>query len=337
MKSRILNILKIAVPLALAAGLMVYLFRQVSFKELAGTFQTADWTLVAISWVLGLVSHWSRGYRWKLLLQPLGQDPKTKNAFMAVLAGYFANFALPRLGEMIRCTVLKTTDEVPLNAGLGTVVAERVFDVLMLGVFTLFTLVLEFDRINAWLANLFGTKISGTFESLKNNYLFLITLVVLMMVIGFLLWYFRKKIMANAFVQKIQVFIAGLWEGIISIRKLEKKGEFIFHTLLIWALYYSTTYIILLALPQTASLDWRAGFAVFLAGTFGMAAPVQGGLGAFHLAVINMLLTYSIAEKDGISLAFFMHTSQTVLLLISGGISMLIYAVLWARRKKVKA
>jgi len=315
MKKSIITIFKYTLPLIFAFLLVKYLLTKVSIDDIVATFKKADYRWFLLSSLFAIIAHWSRGYRWKLLLQPLNHNPKTQNAFLAVMIGYFANFALPRIGEVARCGVLRTTDNVPMEAGVGTVVAERVFDLIMLLLVTAFTFFLEFDKVNDFFINrLFKDKVSG-YQSLIERQPYLLVTIAAVIIVIFLIFYFlRHKLLAFPLVIKTGDFIKEIWKGVLSVAKLEKKSAFIFSTFLIWVMYYLSAYVLLFALPQTAELGWRAAFVIFIVGTFAMAAPVQGGFGTFHALVGEALVFYGLSERDGIILATFMHTSQMILL-----------------------
>jgi hypothetical protein len=325
MKKNIIVFLQYAIPLLLGIWLVRYLLSQVSFEKLIESFQKAEYGWVFLAWAMALAAHLSRAYRWKLLLQPLGYNPKLLNSFVAVMVGYFANFALPRLGEVTRCGVLKSTDDVPVNVGFGTVVAERVFDLVMLLLIMGFTFLLELNRLSDFFTKFLTDKLSGYQQILDKTWLILVIMAVLFAIMAVIVWSFREKILQNMLVKKIISFLKGIWEGIVSVRNLDKKWEFIFHTLFIWLMYYAMTYIVFFALPQTSSLGWRAGFVIFVVGSFGMAAPVQGGIGPFHILVSEALVFYGLDKEDGISLATFMHGTQIVLLFGAGAICAIFY------------
>jgi len=338
MKKTIITFIKYTLPLIFAFLLVRYLLTKVSMDDIVATFKKADYRWFLLSSFFAIIAHWSRGYRWKLLLQPLGHNPKTQNGFLAVMIGYFANFALPRIGEVARCGVLRTTDNVPMEAGVGTVVAERVFDLIMLLLVTAFTFFLEFDKVNNFFINrLFKDKVSG-FQSLIFKPYLLVAIAAIFIILFLIFYFLRHKLFALPFVIKTGNFIKGIWKGVLSVAKLEKKGAFIVSTLLIWAMYYLSTYVLLFALPQTAELGWRAAFVIFIVGTFAMAAPVQGGFGTFHALVGEALVFYGLSERDGIVLATFMHTSQVILLFSVGIICTTIYGIILLKQnQKTKA
>ena len=159
MRFRLIDLLKYAVPLVVAYLLLrYYVFKEISLSEMVAVFRQADYGWVLLSGVILLTAHWSRACRWRLLLEPLGHRPGVFRVFLAVMIGYFANLLLPRLGEVSRCGMLQKTNRVPVNVGIGTVVAERLFDLLMLLVLLALTFLLEFNRISGFFLNLFGAK-----------------------------------------------------------------------------------------------------------------------------------------------------------------------------------
>jgi uncharacterized membrane protein YbhN (UPF0104 family) len=335
MKNRLINLLRFIIPLVLAIGMGFWLFTQISFAELMDTFRKADYRWFYFSSVCALVAHLSRAYRWKLVLRPLGYDPPVLRAFMGVMIGYFANFAIPRIGEVARCGVLQSTDKVPVQVGLGTVVAERLIDLVMLTGVLGFTFLLEFGRLRDFFLGFAEGKLSG-YQALLDKASLIAAILAVFVSGGIWLFFrFRKQLMQVPLLAKLIAFAEGVWAGVISIFYLKDRWAYLFHTLLIWVMYYFANYLLFFSFPQTAVLDWRAGFVIFTVGAFGMAAPVQGGIGAFHLLVGQALVFYGLEDKDGILLASFLHASQMVLLLVVGALCSLAYLVLvWMQRKQ---
>ena len=325
MKKYFFTFLQYAIPLLLAVLLMRFLLAQVSMEQLVSTFREANYGWVVLSWGLAVVAHLSRAYRWKLLLEPLGYHPKLQNTFVAVMVGYFANFALPRIGEVARCSVLKSTDNIPFNSSFGTVVAERVFDLVMLLLFIGITVLLEFNKLNIFFTDFLATRMTGYQQLLDKTWLVLVILSGFFVILAVTCWIFSEKILQLTLVKKGLLFVSGIWKGVISVKDLEKKWEFVFHTFFIWMLYYFMIYVLFFALPQTSALTWRAGFVIFVVGSFGMAAPVQGGIGTFHLLVSQALIFYGLTQQDGISLANFMHLTQLILLFGVGAVCSFVY------------
>lgn len=325
MRNRILTFFKYALPLIVAFLLLkFYVFRQVSVTEMAAKFADADYRLIALSGTLLLLAHLSRAYRWNLLLEPIGYRPGLGQTFLAVMTGYFANLILPRMGEVTRCGMLKRMENIPVNTAFGTVVAERIIDLLALLVLLCLNFTLEFNRLSGFFINFFSEKLSGLGKLSVNVYIILVSIVLIGLAFLVALYKYRAKFSQVAFLKKIRSFTRGLVEGLLSVRKLEKRWSFLLHTVLIWFCYYFAAYTLTFALPDASRLSMLAGLTILMMGSLGMAAPVQGGTGPFHILVSGALLLYGWNANDGIVLATFIWASQTLLTLIAGGISFII-------------
>ena len=317
------NILKYLISVILAGGLLWFTFKQshLDVAELGRKIAEADYRWVLLSALLTVVAHWSRGQRWRLLLEPVGYRISPLNATVAVLTGYLANLALPRAGEVARCGTLYRLDNVPVNVSFGTVVAERLFDVLMLALLLGATFLLEFDRLSGFFMGFLGAKVPGATAGSGSSGLLLIIGAVLIggAVLAWLLYRrYRAALEAWPTYQKILTFANGLLAGLLSVRKLKQPGLFVFHTLLIWTLYYFMSYTLCLALPGTQNLGPLAGLTILVVGALGMTAPTPGGIGSFHLLVGQVLLLYGLTAQDGQILATFIHGVSTIMIILLG-------------------
>lgn len=329
------NALKYIVSLLVAAGLLWYVFRDFELTALLEKLKEVDYRWVAVAVVIFLMSHSLRAYRWNLLLKPLGYTRLTTfRTLLAVMIGYFANLIVPRMGEVSRCGVLKRTDQIPMTTSLGTVVAERVVDLCCLFLVTVALIVIEFGRLNEFIFSFFEDK----FSNLGQN-IFIVYILGGVVAIGLVLFFtlgstIKKKLKHNAFFGKIKIFFREMLNGLTSIGRLENLAAFFTSTVLIWVCYFFMSYVVFFSLPETSGLDWRAGLAVLVMGSFGMAAPVQGGFGTFHALVSSVLLLYGISEREGVLFATLIHSMQTISFIIFGGISFFIASVLSPKKKK---
>ncbi|MCK8491207.1 flippase-like domain-containing protein [Spirosoma sp. RP8] len=328
------NVLKYVISLAIAGGLLWFTFQQshLDGADLWRKISSADYRWIAVSAVLTIVAHWSRAERWRTLLEPVvPQRPTSLDATVSVLTGYLANLALPRAGEVARCGTLYRLSGVPVNVSFGTVVAERLFDVLMLFLLLAATFVLEFDRLSQFFMEFFGGKLPK--ESSGSSLLVLAGAVLLG--IALLAWFlfnrYREALGRHPLYQKVSGFLAGLLEGLLSVRKLRRPGAFLFHTLLIWTMYYLMSYTLFFAMPATAGLGPLAGLTILVVGSLGMAAPTPGGIGSFHLLVGQVALLYGLTSQDGQVLATFIHGVSTLMIIVLGISSLLV--VLFRRNK----
>ena len=258
--------------------------------------------------------------RWVQLIEPLGYKPRLSTTYHAVMFGYLANMAIPRLGEISRCGALNKSDGVPFEKLIGTVIVERLMDVLMLVICIVLTAVLEFNRLGGFMNEFLFQPL---LEKIGNSSLVLgIFAFVVALAIFITVRVFRME-NPPAMVLKIKKLMGGIAEGLRSVTRIKNKGVFIFHTLFIWFMYFGMSYVCFLALPETAGLGASAALFIMVLGGIGMTAPVQGGIGAYHLLVSNGLLLYGLTETDGIVYATMSHTVSTLLLIILGAVSMI--------------
>ncbi|AQG82542.1 lysylphosphatidylglycerol synthase transmembrane domain-containing protein [Spirosoma montaniterrae] len=321
------KVIQYLISLAIAGGLLWFTFNQSNLDaaDLWAKIKAADYRWVLVSALLTIVAHWSRAERWRVLLEPVvPQRPTSLDATVSVLTGYLANLALPRAGEVARCGTLYRLSGVPVNVSFGTVVAERLFDVLMLLLLLGATFVLEFDRLSQFFMEFLGGKVPG--QGAGGSGLLIVAGAVLlgMAALGwFLFRRYRHVLDQNPLYQKISGFVVGLLEGLLSVRKLRRPGAFIVHTLLIWTMYYLMSYTLFFAMPATANLSPLAGLTILVVGSLGMAAPTPGGIGSFHLLVGQVALLYDLSSQDGQVLATFIHGVSTVMIIILGVLALL--------------
>jgi uncharacterized protein (TIRG00374 family) len=243
-------------------------------------------------------------------------------AFIAVMVGYFANLLLPRMGEITRCAILRKTDNVALPASLGTVISERILDLILLVLLIFSTIIVEFRTLKNFLSDFFSSIIS----SLNMDYYLIMGAILLVMaLIGITLYHRnRESIKTSSIYRKFRPIFYDLINGLNSIRKVNEKTAFFISTLMIWVLYYLMSYIMVFSFPETSGLNFFAGLSILMAGGLGMAAPVQGGIGTYHAFVGGVLILYGISKEDGLLFATLLHTSQFISLVVFGGISFFI-------------
>ncbi|UOG75030.1 flippase-like domain-containing protein [Hymenobacter tibetensis] len=331
--------MKYTLLLSVSGLLMWYAVRGQDLSRIGQYVRGANYWWLAITMVLSVLGYFSRAYRWKMQLDPTvtGEKPAFWHVYHAMMVGYLANMVLPgRVGEVVRCTLLQRTSKVPVQVSLGTVITERIIDVLML--LTLLGTVLLLDFKTFWnFANEY--LLQGKADALARNRNVLVAAgvatVLVVILFMYLLWRNLEKLKQNAAFNKLMSFVKGLLAGVFSIVKLENKGAFLLHTLFTWLVYYLMDYLAFFAFPETYNLDMRAGLAVLTFGAFGMAAPVQGGIGVFHLLVQSTLLVYGISREGGIAYALVVHGAQTLLVVLMGGISFLMSMVDTGRKGRV--
>ncbi|EJF10362.1 lysylphosphatidylglycerol synthase transmembrane domain-containing protein [Pontibacter sp. BAB1700] len=301
---KLLSLLKYSLLLGLSAFLMWYALKELDFEKLWAELQNISYGWLVLSVLMGIAAYLSRAYRWHMQIRPTGYTPSFKNTYNAMMVGYLANLVLPRMGEVVRCSMLRRSNGIPVNTAFGTVIAERIIDMVMLLLFLGLTFMLEVNRLRDFLFSLFTDKYASLEQSFGSLYL----LVVLLMVVGavFLVLglLYLNKLRQNVFFKKAVTFVRGMLQGVFSITKIENQAAFWGHTLFVWAMYYGMSLVVFYAIPATSGLTPVAGLSVLVIGTLGMAAPVQGGVGVYHLLVQTVLLLYGIPKEAGMAYAW---------------------------------
>lgn len=304
-------------------------FKNTEVDKLMEDLEKARYEYIVLSMIMGFLAFVSRGIRWTYLLEPIGYKVKKWRAIHAISMGYFMNALIPRAGEVARCTTLNRTDKVPVNRLFGTVILERVIDFIMLFLLICLTLILEYDKILVFFDT---TRQSDSSDDGGINWTFIILGVFILS--GIILYLMRGRLRKHPFYDKIKSFWAGLKEGIKSISKLEHKWFFIGHTLFIWSMYFLMSYVVVFALDSTSHIDASSGLFVMIVGAFGIIAPSPGGIGSYHyLAMIGMGIV-GVEKSDALSFATLVHTGQTIMTLLAGGVALI--AVYNYRRQNKK-
>ncbi|NOQ25327.1 MAG: flippase-like domain-containing protein [Bacteroidales bacterium] len=315
---------------------MLYLaFKGVAFDTLLDDLKNANYYWVLLSIFFAFIGYVSRAYRWKLLIEPLNFNPPVKNVFYALMVGYLANFAFPRIGEISRCGSLTKTDKIPMDSLIGTVIIERAIDMIVLLFLLFIVFIAKIESFGLFIKdNVFipmSRKLINTVDF--SIYYWLLIVIVISSSIG-LVYFFRKRFKRVRIVIKIRKIIRGVISGVKTVTKMRSRSEFLFHTVLIWLMYFLMTYVVIFSIQATQGLKPIDGLFLLVIGGLGMAAPVQGGIGAFHWIVTMALSLYGISREDGLVFATIQHESQAVLVIILGTFSILMLFINSRRKRK---
>ena len=313
------KILKIALPLLLAVVLFWFAYKDLDFEQLKKDLQGANYLMVFLAFIPTLVSHFSRARRWQIMLQSSGQSPTFLQTFVAVMGGYFANYLLPRMGEVTRCGMLFQSGKIPVQTSLGTVFAERALDLLALLAITALAFGIEFQLLSDFFSELLVQKQDAGRASSEGTSL-LTYIVIAGVCSGPLALYLLYRLRHIPALGVVWNFVSGLFQAMFSILKIKNKLEFSLHTVLIWLGYFLSTYLGFFMLDATSGLGLVAALMIFVVGSYGMVAPVQGGIGAFHFMVKSGLVLYAIESQTAYTVALLMHTSQTIFNMALGGV-----------------
>ena len=314
--SSFLKLLKNVVPLGLGLYLVYFSFASTTEEDRAqiiAAVKQADLKFVLLSLVFGALSHLSRAYRWNFLLKPLGYQPSFIIRTLTVMISYFSNLGIPRSGEVLRATALATYANVPFHKGFGTIVTERIIDLILLFSFIGFGFLLHRDL----LLEVIGGPIFNPY-----NLLWIVAAAVLFFV------FIRKlKHSQKLWALKIVGFFNGLWAGMLSVRTLKNRWAFIMHTLFIWGMYLMMFWAVTFALPETSGLSLSAILPAFIAGGFAMSAT-NGGIGLYPLAVAAVLQAFEVSYPQALAFGWVMWTGQTLMVVVFGSLSFLLLPIL---------
>jgi uncharacterized protein (TIRG00374 family) len=311
---------KYALFLSITAVLLYFSFRDIKFSDLMAGLQSANYWWIALSMGAGLAAFVIRARRWQLIIHPLGYRPSLKNTYDAVMLTYLANFAMPRMGEVVRCGALRKTEKIPFESLFGTVVLERVFDLLCLILISLSVVLLRFDTFgrfidtNIWQPLVQGVNV-GNYALVGGGVGGLAVLVLLFAV-------FRKRMEKLPFVGKIKKLWNGLFDGLKAGFRLQQRREFFLQTALLWVAYWLQAYAVMLAMPETHALGAIDALFLMIIGGLGWVAPVQGGMGAYHFLIsMTLYAMYAIPTSHGVVFATISHETQAIMMIVLGLLS----------------
>ncbi|WP_293304996.1 lysylphosphatidylglycerol synthase transmembrane domain-containing protein [Pedobacter sp. UBA5917] len=308
--------IKYIILFLIGVGVLYLAFRGQDLGKIWQEIKTANYFWVTVSALAVLVAHVLRALRWQMLYKSIHYKVSFWNAYHAVMIGYLANLALPRFGELGRCSVIHRAEKVPMFASIGTVITERLFDVLMLLLTSLAMVTLQYDIVSDFLYDTIYLNLVKKLNSL--NYWWLVGLGMIILLLALIIVYFLRKKFSKKF---LRIFVS-LRQGFGSYGKLKQKGLFLTYTLGIWIFYSLSMYFAFSSIQATSGLHFNAAFTAIVFSGFAMAAPVQGGIGVFHWVVAQSLVLYGISFNDGLAYSTIIHSSQVLLILLLGGISL---------------
>ena len=312
--------------LAVGIVLLWFAFLNVDFTRLVADLKEADYSWLLLSVLFGLFAFVSRARRWVLLVNPLGFNPSLRNSFYALMTGYLANLALPRIGEITRCVALGKKEKIPVDQLFGTVVVERTIDFLSLLLIMIILIFTSGDQISLFLKESilvpFQQKVLSIFGFTWIIWVTLFSLLIIMLV---LVIRFKKNFRKIRFFSKMFDLARGIINGLKTITNLKRKWEFIFHTIFIWINYTLMTWVVVFSIESTSHLTFGDSIFLLVIGGLAMSAPVQSGLGAFHYIISRgLLFVKGIPIEEGLVYALLTHESQLIFVAIVGTISFFI-------------
>lgn len=327
------TIIKYALSIGVAGFLLWLIISTQDPLSLWERIKNADLRWLVASFAVSIFSHFLRAYRWNILMEPLGHTPALKNSFSSVMVAYMVNIIVPRGGEVSRCAMLYKTDKIPVNESFGTVVTERIFDLLTLFICIIIAFLVQFDLLKDFVFSSVQKAFNGVNISAGHIMLSIAGFVILLVTAYLLFKWAQKKFHTSNFFQKLMAFKKGLVNGLLSFRKIRKKWQFVVSTVVIWICYFYMSYVMFFSLEGTSHLGFNAGMAILVLGGLGMALPVPGGTGSFHFFVITGLFAlFAIPEEVGTAYAFIVHSSQ-LFLMLTGGFAALMFILFTSKKK----
>lgn len=316
MNTTLSKTLQVLIPVLLGIGLVWYFYAKFTpeqWDELQYHFTHAKYGYVILAVLMSALSHLIRAYRWDFLLHPMGYKPSLLNSFLAVSVAYLANLFIPKSGEVSRAAIMDRYEGIPFEKGFGTVISERIVDLIFLLAFTALAVILQYDELYSY--------INGIIPFQK---LFLFAGIGLL---GLLLFYLFVKYSKGRFSLKIKNFLLGLKEGVFSIVHMKRKWAFIGHSFAIWLLYFLSFYIATQALPETATIAFGTVVITFVVGSFTFAFT-NSGVGYYPLAIAGILFIFGIPETVGTALGWIVWTSNILYILLFGIVSLMLLPLL---------
>lgn len=310
-----MKIIKPLFFLSIGMLLMFYAFKNQNILELIERLKNVELKWVFVSMIFGAIAIISRGLRWTFMIQSLGYKSSAINSVSAVAIGYLSNIIVPRAGEITRCTTITKVEKTPFDKLFGTIILERIIDLLILCLMIGLTFIFQFNNISNFFNNVLSSKES-------NSILIVILSIILSCII--ISYLFKNQIKKSALFLKLAKALDGLKEGLTSYNSISNKSAFWIHTVIIWLMYILMTYVCFFAIEETKHLDIGDGFYMLVIGGLGMIVPTQGGIGSYHMAAKIGLITLGISAQPALMFAFTVHTAQTLMTICFGLLSFLI-------------
>jgi uncharacterized protein (TIRG00374 family) len=310
--------------------LVVYLvFRNINFEKFFEGLKQAHLFWIVVAMLTGIAGHWIRAARWSLLLSSMGYRAPIYPGFLSVISGYFINLAIPRAGELSRCTLMSSVTGIPVQKLIGTVVTERILDLVMTALIVLLVLSLQFDILFGFTTELLAPLITKISSLSNNTFFYPVLFLFFLLGIGAILFLQRQQKLhkqhnKNASSQnRIVLFLIGIWEGVKSIFSLHKPFLFILETLAIWVSYLLSTYFILKAFPFTEAEGLLTSLSVLLFSTIGVIVPAPGGIGSVITTQNGLMEIYQYPMEEATLFAFVLFFTQVVGFILLGTFAMI--------------
>lgn len=312
-KKLLYNGIKIILPLLLGGSILYWMYRDFDFTSIESVLiDEMNWTWMLLSLPFGVLAQTFRGWRWKQTLEPMGEQPRNSVSVNSIFLSYAVSLVIPRVGEFARCGILNRYDRIGFSKALGTVVTERAVDSLIVLLITALAFITQI--------RVFGTFFSRTGTRIDDFlYMFSTTGWLVTGICGIaaliLLYVIRKKLAIH---DKVKETLSGIWQGIISLRRLKNVPLFLFYSFAIWVSYFLHFYLTFFCFEATSNLGATCALLCFVVGSIAVIVPTPNGAGPWHFAVKTMLILYGVADVHALYFVLIVHTIQTLLVVLLG-------------------
>lgn len=307
-KLKIKQFLKTFIPLLFGLLILWLIFYNMDFKEISKALRNdVNYWIIALSLPFALIANTIRAYRWHLLIQPLGYNPKKSNLIYAVWGNYGVNLGIPRFGEIWRCTMINRYEKIPFTKLVGTLITDRLSDLFSVAIIVIIAFILNVPYFETFFEQ--HPDIFDKFKIIFSSVWTYAIIILIICAVGLCFVLFKEY----PFIKKIKKTISDIWEGIRSILYMDKKERFIIYTLLIWICYFLYFYICFYAFPFTKDLGLNCGLIAFGMSSIAVAVPIPAGIGPWHFMVITALIGFGVSDTNAAAFALCTHTIQSIL------------------------
>jgi len=320
-KKKTTTVIYLLISLIVGALALWYCFGNIDFNVFIEELKSVNYFYIGLSILFGFIAFIIRALRWNILINTLGYKPSVYDSYNAVVVAYISNLAIPRIGEITRCATLYKTNKIPVNSLFGTVVTERIIDMVSLFIIMFFVFLLRMERFSTFVMERIVLQWKPVIEKLSVVSLLLAAVAV---IAGIVISYiFIRRWLKKPSMHKFRRLLSGLIEGLKSVFRMKNKFHFIGYTIFIWVCYWLNSYLVMKALPSTALLTAADGLLLMVLGSLGWIVPVPGGFGTFHTLVAWGLMMYGLSFDEGVIFATLSHETQLLVMVFFGIIALI--------------
>ncbi|MBI1221938.1 MAG: flippase-like domain-containing protein [Bacteroidetes bacterium] len=323
------KVLRYLVFVLIGAFFIYMAFKEVKPAELWDKIKHANFMWIGLAILAGMISNYSRAARWLIIAEPLGYKPRLSTSFHGVMVSYLVNFAIPRGGEITRAAMVSKAAKMPIGTVIGSVVAERVTDLLCMGLVILLAMGVQYDTIMEF----FSSSGGNSTDAGDAGFPWMKLILGIVAGLGIVFLFVRKRLNHIPIFHRINDLFESFVEGVKGLARIKRPIPFILHSILIWIMYYLMVYFCFYCIPETSHLGLAAGLTVLVTSTLAVVLPSPGGIGTFHYFVPIALTLYGIDPEDGLSYATIAHASQMLMFIFFGTISLV--SMLLLQRKSL--